>query len=50
MHVYSPWAGTDSPLGSNFFINTFIESIESFAANFPPINDLVTVFPFQMYR
>ena len=27
IHVYSPGAGADNPLGSIFFINTFIQSI-----------------------
>ena len=35
IHVYSSGAGADNPLGSNFFINTFSQSIESFAACFP---------------
>ena len=35
MHVYSPGAGADNPLGSNLFINTFTQSIVSFAASFP---------------
>ena len=34
-HVYSSRAGADNPLGSNFFINTFSQSMESFAACFP---------------
>ena len=38
--VYSPGAGADNPLlGSNFFINSIIQSILSFAASFPPLND-----------
>ena len=36
MHVtYSPGAGADNPLKSNIFINTLIQSIESFAASLP---------------
>ena len=27
VHVYSPGAGADNPLGSNFFINNIIQSI-----------------------
>ena len=27
IHVYSPGAGTDNPLGSNCFINSIIQSI-----------------------
>ena len=37
--------GADNPIGSNFFINTFIQSIEV-----SPLNDFVTVFPIQTYR
>ena len=47
IHVYSPGAGADNTLWSNVFINTFIQSVESFAANcckLPPSNDFVTVF------
>ena len=50
IHVYSPRAGADNPLGSNIFINTFSQSIESFAACFSLINDFVTFFHIQMYR
>ena len=35
IHVYSPGAGVDNPLGSIFFNNTFNQSIKSFAASFP---------------
>ena len=49
VHVYSPGAGADNPLGSNFFIDSIIQSILSFAARFPPLNDFVTVFPIQTY-
>ena len=34
MHEYSPRAGADNPWGQ-FYINTFIQSFESFAASFP---------------
>ena len=47
VHVYSPGAGADNPVGSNVFINSIIKSILSFAARFPPLNDFVTVFPIQ---
>ena len=44
MYMYLQGRGRQ-PLGVNlFFINTFIESIESFAARFSPINDFVS-FP-----
>ena len=33
-NIFSPGAGADNSLGSNFFINTFIQSIESFAVRF----------------
>ena len=33
-----------------FFIYSIIQSILSFAAIFPPLNDFVTVFPIQTYR
>ena len=35
IHVKSSGAGADNPLGSNFFINTFIQSLEPFAACLP---------------
>ena len=35
IHVYSPRAGADNPLGSKHFINTFIKLIVYFAASFP---------------
>ena len=50
IHVYSPGAGADSPLGSNVFMNSIIQSILAFAASFPPLNDFVTVFLIQNYR
>ena len=45
IHVFSPRAGSDNPLGSIFLINSILQSIKSFAASFPPLNDFVTVFP-----
>ena len=48
IYVYSPRAGADNPLGSLFFINSIIQSIKSFAASFPPLNDFVTIFPILM--
>ena len=50
VHVYSPGAGADNHLRSNFFINSIMQSIKSFAASFPPLNGFVTVFPIQTYR
>ena len=50
IHVYSPGAGADNPLGSKIFINSIIQSIYSFAASFSPLNNFVTVFPIQRYR
>ena len=50
VHVYSPGAGADNPLGSNFFINSIIQTKQSIAASFPPLNDFVTVFAVQTYR
>ena len=49
VHVYSPGAGADNRLGSNVFINSIIQSILSFAAEFSPLNDFVTVFPIQTH-
>ena len=34
VHVYSPGAGADNPLGSIFFINSIIQSIQSFLQDF----------------
>ena len=50
VHVYSPRAGADNPWGQIFFINSIIQSIKTFAASFPPLNDFITVFPIQTYR
>ena len=50
VHVFSPGAGADNPLGSIFFINSIIQLIYSSAASFPPLNDFVTIFPIQMYK
>ena len=49
VHVYSHGAEADNPVGSNCFINSIIQSILSFTAKFPPLNDLVTVFPIKTY-
>ena len=49
INAYSPVTGRQPP-EANFFINSIIQSIQSFAASFPQLNYLVTVFPFQMYR
>ena len=40
IHVYSPGTGAVNPLRSIIFINRIIQSIWSFAARFPPLNDL----------
>ena len=50
IHVNSPGQGQTTPWGQIFFINSIIQSIKSFAASFPPLNDFVTVFPIQTYR
>ena len=47
IHVYSPGAGVDNLWGQNFYIDSIIQLIQSFAARFPPLNDFVTVFPFK---
>ena len=48
---FLPYMGRGrQPLGSIFFINSIIQSIKSFAARFPPLNDFVTVFHNQTYR
>ena len=41
--VYSPGQGQTTPWGQILFINSIIQSIYSFAASFPPLNDFVTV-------
>ena len=46
----APGHGQTTPLGSNCFINSIIQSIKSFAAGFAPLNDFVTVFPNQTYE
>ena len=50
LHVYSPGTGADNPLGQISFINSIIQSVKSFVASFPPLNDFITVFPIQKYR
>ena len=46
MYIYiAPGQGQTTPWGQFFFINSIIQSIESFAASLPPLNDFVTVFP-----
>ena len=35
IHVFSPGTGADNSLGSNIFINTSIQSIQSFVVSFP---------------
>ena len=47
IHVYSPGTGADNTLGSNVFIYSIIQSIKSFAASFPPLNDFVKVSLFK---
>ena len=34
MHVYSPGAGTNNPLGTKFYVNRNILSLRSFVASF----------------
>ena len=50
IYVYSPGQGQTTPWGQIVFINSIIQSMVSFAASFPPLNDFVTVFPIQTYR
>ena len=48
--VFSPSAGADEALGSfSFFRIINILSICQFLAGFFPSNDILTVFPIQMY-
>ena len=50
IHVFSPGAGADNPLGSVCFsLTVFLVNIVH-CCNFSPLNDFVTVFPIQMYR
>ena len=39
----APGHGQTTPWGQFFLINSILQSIKSFAASFPPLNDFVTV-------
>ena len=45
IHLYSPGTGADNILRSIIFLNSIIQSIWSFAASFPQLNDLNYSFP-----
>ena len=45
----APGRGRQPP-DVKFFIKSIIQSMVSFAASFPPLNDFVIVFPIQTYR
>ena len=46
----APGQGQTAAWGQILFVNSIIQSIVSFAASFPPLNDFVTVFLFPTYR
>ena len=48
--VYNPRTGKTTPWCQILFINSIIQSIKSFAASFPPLNEFITVFPIQTNR
>ena len=51
IHVYSPRAGADNPLGSNYFHLQYYSVNLVLCCKFSPFKyDFVTVFPIQRYR
>ena len=50
IHVYSPGAGADNPLGSILFHLQYHSINLVLCCKFSPLNNFVTVFPIQTYR
>ena len=46
----APGQGQTTQWGQILFINSIIQSVLSFAASFPPLNDFITVLTIQKYR
>ena len=46
-YMYIALGQWQTPPGGNFLINIIIQSILSFAASLPALNDFATVFPFK---
>ena len=51
IYMYTaPGQGQTTPCGQILFVDSIIQSILSFAASFPPLNDFVTFYPIPTYR
>ena len=48
-HVYSPGAGADNPLGTNFFHKHKYSVHLPISCKFCPSNHILTIFPIQMH-